>query len=73
MLREDYVTAGELAARLGVAMPHLAWLRRSGKIPPGEKLGQERLYSRAEADAIADWYGHYRAAREGMERKRTRP
>jgi hypothetical protein len=66
MLREQYVTAGELAGRLGVAMTHLYWLTRSGKILPGEKLGRERVYSRAEADAIVDWYGHYQVAREGM-------
>jgi hypothetical protein len=66
MLREHYVTAGELAGRLGVAMTHLYWLARCGKIPPGEKLGRERVYSRTQADAIATWYGHYQAARDGM-------
>ena len=66
MLREQYMTAGELAERLGVAMTHLYWLTRSGKIPPGEKLGRERVYSKTEVDAIVSWYGQYRAAREGM-------
>jgi hypothetical protein len=66
MLREQYMTAGELVGRLGVRMEHFRWLVRCGKVPPGEKLGKERLYTRSQADAIADWYGHYRAAREGM-------
>ena len=66
MLQERYVAASELAARLHIRMEHLRWLVRCGKVPPGEKIGRERVYSRAEADAIADWYGHYRAAREGM-------
>jgi predicted site-specific integrase-resolvase len=66
MLKEQYITASELAKRLGVRMEHFRWLVRSGKIPPGEKLGKERVYSRDEAKSIAEWYGHYRAAREGM-------
>jgi predicted DNA-binding transcriptional regulator AlpA len=66
MLSEQYVTASELAERLGVAMTHLYWLVRCGKIPPGERMGQQRFYSRPQADAIAAWYGHYRAARDGM-------
>ncbi len=69
MRRAPYMTAGELVGRLGVAMTHLYWLTRSGKIPFGEKLGRERVYSRAEADANVDRYGHYRTAREGMTRK----
>jgi hypothetical protein len=66
MLQERYVAASELARRLGVRMEHFRWLVRCGKVPPGEKIGRERLYTRTEADAIADWYDHYRAAREGM-------
>jgi DNA-binding transcriptional MerR regulator len=71
MLREQYVTAGELAQRLAVSAEHLRWLARSGKIPPGERLGKDRFYSRAEADDIAAWYGHYRAARDGMAWKQS--
>jgi hypothetical protein len=66
MLREHYVTASELAGRLGVEMTHLYWLARCGKIPPGERLGRERVYALDEAKAVEEWYGHYRAAREGM-------
>ena len=66
MLKEQYVTAGELAETLGVAPTHLYWLARCGKIPPGEKLGRERVYSLVQADAIVDWYSHYQAARDGM-------
>ena len=66
MLKEHYVTAGELAARLGVPMEHFRWLARCGKIPPGERLGRERVYGRDKAESIEKWYGHYRAAREGM-------
>jgi hypothetical protein len=52
-------------------MEHFRWLARCGKIPPGEKLGRERIYSRDEAEAVEEWYGHYRAAREGMAWKQT--
>ena len=71
MLREQYVTAGELAQRLAVSAEHLRWLARSGKIPPGETLGKDRFYSRTRADDIAAWYGHYRLAREGMACRQT--
>ncbi len=71
MVSEQYVTASELAERLAVPMEHFRWLARCGKIPPGERLGRERVYSRGQADAVAEWYGHYRAAREGMAWKPT--
>ena len=66
MLKEQYVTASEVARKLAVPMDHFRWLARSGKIPPGEKLGKERLYSRDQVESIVEWYAHYRAAREGM-------
>jgi hypothetical protein len=71
MLKENYMTGGELAGTLGIAMTQLYWLARSGKIPPGEKMGKERLYSRTEADAIAVWYAQYRAAKDGMAWQRS--
>ena len=73
MLKEQYVTVCELAARLGVATAHFRWLARCGKIPPGERLGRERVYSRDQAEAVEEWYGHYRAAREGMAWKQIQP
>jgi hypothetical protein len=50
MLKQQYVTAGELAERMGVAPTHLYWLARCGKIPPGERLGRERIYSQDQAE-----------------------
>ena len=72
MLSEQYVTASELAERLGVAMTHLYWLASAARYLPtsgwgssGFTVGPKRMPSRSGTDTTVRQGRAWRGSRTG--------
>ena len=54
----------EVAALTGIAEHRISYAHRSGKIPEPNHVAGKRIYSRAEVNRIANYFG-VRLAKEG--------
>lgn len=63
------ITLKELGDRLGVDPDNLRYWITTGRLPAGEKIGRERVFTAREATSIRNWVAARKTFRGGMIQK----
>ena len=63
---EDIITLKGLADRLGVDPSRVRYWISVGKVPAGQKVGRERVFTPSEAAAVEKWAVAWLKARERL-------